>query len=104
MVMMSDQGYAYRVVTAHEPGAVSRVLEFFALNSYAPESLHAHRVGEDEMALEVTVSDLEYARARVIASKIRQLVVVRDVRLFAAVRKAVVGASGGVMDYAEVMV
>ena len=104
MVMPSNEGFTYRVVTEQDPGALSRVLEFFALNNHVPECLTANRRGEDEMEVEVTVPDLEYTRARVIAAKIGQLVPVRHVRLFATRRKAMVGASGGLMEFTEVLV
>lgn len=104
MVMPSDQGYAYQVVTERDPGALSRVLEFFAMNNHIPESLAAHRLADEAMQVDVTVPDLDYAKARVIAAKMKQMVVVRNVRLFAAARKAKVNANGGVMELTEVLI
>ncbi|MCH8686004.1 hypothetical protein [Pedomonas mirosovicensis] len=104
MVMPSNQGYAYQVVTEQDPGALSRVLEFFAMNNHVPESLAAHRLDEEAMQVDVTVPDLDYASARVIAAKMKQMVVVRNVRLFQAMRKARANAAGGVMEFTEVLI
>jgi len=104
MVMPSNQGYAYQVVTEQDPGALSRVLEFFAMNSHVPHTLAAHRIDEEALQVDVTVPDLDYASARVIAAKMKQMVVVRNVRLFQAMRKSRANASGGVMELTEVLI
>ena len=103
MVMTNACGFSYVVDLSADPGALPRVLEGFAQNNIVPDSLNACRTGADGLQVELTVSDIDYMRARVIGAKIGVQVCVRAVRLFQLQRRAVVGAHGGVFERVEVL-
>jgi hypothetical protein len=102
MVMTTPRVHVLRVTTLAEPGAPSRVLEFYALNGLIPESIEMRRISDEELMMEVTLAGLDYCRARLIASKIEALFITRTARLFEGVRKAVAGDYNGVMELTEV--
>ena len=103
MVMATDDGYSYEVETMADPGALSRILELFALNNFVPETVSAYRTCDALMRVELSVCDVDYMRARVISSKLAQIITVRSVRLFQLNRRAVVGDHGGVVERTEVL-
>jgi acetolactate synthase small subunit len=102
MVASAPVTYRFAAETATDPGSVARVLEFFALNNFIPETISVQRSNDDFQHIEIVCGGLEYPRARLIAAKIGQLVSVRTSRLFESTRLAVVGSSGNFNDEREV--
>jgi len=76
----------FSVLTDADPSAVPRVLEVFALRDLMPRRVEVAqfgdgrpRVPENEFAIEVEVSGLDYAAAEPIARKLRAIICVRSV-------------------------
>lgn len=69
----------FTVSAAADPAALSRVVEFFALNDILPEVVRARRFEGGLLAIDVKVRGLDDRRAGVIAEKIRASVLVFSV-------------------------
>jgi hypothetical protein len=102
MVASTSVTYRFAADTAADPGSVARVLEFFALNNYVPETISVQRRAEDRQQVEIVCGGMDYPRARLIAAKIGQIITVRRSQLFETTRLAMVGSHGGYSDEREV--
>jgi hypothetical protein len=69
----------YSVAAVAEPGTLSRVVEYFALNGIVPDFVRARRYITGRMIIDIRVAGLEAQRADVIAHKIRNCVLVHSV-------------------------
>ena len=73
--------HCFSVVAAAEPGAMPRILEFFAKRGVVPSRWVSHLSGgplESELSIDIQVEGLDVPTARLIACSIGQL---QDVRL-----------------------
>ncbi|MDD0973545.1 hypothetical protein [Pseudomonas fontis] len=73
----------YRLLVEAEPDSLCRVLNLFALQFLVPHSLHMEPQ-DDLLAIELGIDGLSWHRAEVIAQKMRNLICVAEVDLFAA--------------------
>ena len=83
----------FTVSAAADPAALSRVVEFFALNDILPEVVRSRRFDGGMLTIDIKVRGLDDRRAGVLAEKIRASVLVFSV----AVEHIVVG--GGLADH-----
>ena len=73
--------HCFSVVAAAEPGAMPRILEFFAKRGLVPSRWVSHlsrNLHEGELSIDIQVEGLDAQTARLIACSIAQL---QDVRL-----------------------
>lgn len=80
--------HCFSVVAAAEPGAMPRILEFFAKRGLVPSRWVSHLGGsplEGELSIDVQIEGLDEQTARLIACSIGQL---QDVRLVLTSEKA----------------
>lgn len=78
----------FTVSAAADPAALSRVVEFFALNDILPEVVRSRRFDGGLLTIDIKVRGLDDRRAGVIANKIRVSVLVFSV----AVETIAIGA------------
>ncbi len=81
----------FTVSAAADPAALSRVVEFFALNDILPELVRSRRFNGGLLTIDIKARGLDDRRAGVIAEKIRASVLVYSV----AVETIAVGADLG---------
>lgn len=79
---MSEGDWQFEVEALVDPQSLLRVLGYFAQRSVVPDALHM-RVEGGRMTISLAASDLPEAHARIIASKLEQIVLVESVQLAA---------------------
>lgn len=89
----SDNLVHFAVRTQADPAALSRVVEFFALQNILPELVRARRFVDGELVIDIKVRDLDEQRSAVIANKLRSCVLVCNV----AVEFLIVSRDGHVL-------
>lgn len=62
-----------------DPAALSRVVEFFALQNILPELVRARRFVDGELVIDIKVRNLDESRSAVIANKLGSCVLVSNV-------------------------
>lgn len=69
----------FAVRTLADPAALSRVVEFFALQNILPELVRARRFVDGELVIDIKVRNLDEQRSSVIANKLCSCVLVCNV-------------------------
>lgn len=77
---MNASAWRFEVEAMVDPQSLLRVLGYFAQRSVVPDAMEM-RVGDGQMTISLTAPDLPEAHARIIASKLEQIVLVESVRL-----------------------
>lgn len=75
----SRDSFHFCVQAVADPAALSRVIEFFALNAILPDVVRARRYVDGELTIDIKVCGIDEARASVIAHKLRASVLVHSV-------------------------
>ena len=69
----------FTIVSRAEPGALPRILGFYAQNNFVPTQLKSRVFKGGDLVVDITMPDLSDQRVSIIAEKLRQLVDVRKV-------------------------
>lgn len=73
----------YRIVAEAEPDVLCRVLNYFALQFLTPSQVNVNRE-DDLLSLDIVMDGLSWHRAQVIGEKIRNLISVCSLDMWAA--------------------
>lgn len=69
----------FSVQAAADPAALSRVIEYFALNTILPETVRCRRYVDGDLVIDVKVKGLDEQRVSILANKLRSCVLVFSV-------------------------
>ena len=73
----------YRIVAEAEPDVLCRVLNYFALQFLTPSQVNVNRE-DDLLSMDIVMTGLSWHRAQVIGEKIRNLISVCSLDMWAA--------------------
>lgn len=73
----------YRIAAEAEPDVLCRILNYFALQFLTPQQVHVNRE-DDLLSIDIAMDGLSWHRAQVIGEKIRNLISVCSLELWAA--------------------
>ena len=73
----------YRIVAEAEPDVLCRVLNYFALQFLTPSQVNVNRE-DDVLSMDIVMNGLSWHRAQVIGEKIRNLISVCSLDMWAA--------------------
>jgi len=73
--------FHFTIRAVADPAALSRVVEYFALNNILPDTVRARHYVDGDLAIDINVRGLDDQRASVIANKLRSNVLVFSVAL-----------------------
>ena len=73
----------YRIVAEAEPDVLCRVLNYFALQFLTPSQVNVNRE-DDVLSMDIVINGLSWHRAQVIGEKIRNLISVCSLDMWAA--------------------
>lgn len=74
-----QDSFHFCVRAVADPAALSRVIEFFALNSILPDVVKARRFVNGDLTIDIKVCGMDEAKAAVVANKLRASVLVYGV-------------------------